>query len=87
MDRLSTPSAHMQFIRTRTAKTKLKDRIALGLFYTKKISWGSRVNKSKLPERYRKVEGPPRPPPGPFKLRDIFKLAMMAFFNNVVNKK
>jgi hypothetical protein len=45
------------------------------------------VNKSKLPERYRKVEGPPRPPPGPFKLRDVFKLAMMAFFNNVVNKK
>jgi hypothetical protein len=45
------------------------------------------VNKSKLPERYRKVDQPPRPPPGPFKLRDIFKLAMMAFFNNVVNKK
>jgi hypothetical protein len=45
------------------------------------------MRKSKLPDRYRKVDQPPRPPPGPFKLRDIFKLAVMAFFNNVINKK
>jgi hypothetical protein len=44
------------------------------------------MRKSKLPDRYKKVDQPPRPPPGPFKLRDIFKLAMMAFFNNVIKK-
>jgi hypothetical protein len=44
------------------------------------------VNKSKLPERYRKVEGPPRPP-GPFKIKDVFKLALMAIINNAKNRK
>jgi hypothetical protein len=45
------------------------------------------MRQSKLPDRYRKADQPPRPPPGPFKLRDFFKLAMMAFFNNGINKK
>jgi hypothetical protein len=78
-------------MKTRTGKTK--DRIAPGWFCIKKISWGSRVNrskfivnKSKLPERYRKVEGPPRPP-GPFKIKDVFKLALMAIINNAKNRK
>jgi hypothetical protein len=44
------------------------------------------MRQSKLPDRYKKVDQPPGPPPGPFRLRDVFKLAMMAFFNNVIKK-